>query len=68
MRRIMEEKATTWKDCWFKSTKQFMEDINLNYCDLKTMEKKKSKNKITGWDSKRWQHKVSEKSSCLINI
>ncbi len=39
MRRIIEEKATMRNGYWFKSTKEFMREINVKYSNLKTITK-----------------------------
>ncbi len=43
-----------------------MDDINLNYSNLRTIKKEKLKKKITDWDTKRWQQEIAEKSSLYI--
>ncbi len=43
-----------------------MKDINLNYSDFRTIKKEKLKQKITDWDSKRWQQEIAEKSSLSV--
>ena len=66
MRRIMEEKATMSKDFCIKSTKEFVRGINLKHSKLKAIKKEKLKNIVREWDSKRWQKKVTEKSSLSV--
>lgn len=66
VKRIVVEKALMKKDYWIKSTKEFMKEINVKYCELRTIKKENLNNKIKQWDNKKWQKEVAEKSSLSI--
>ncbi len=66
MRKNIEEKATMRNGYWFKSTKEFMREVNVKYFDLKTIKKEKLKDKIMEWDSKKWQQEIAGKSRVSV--